>query len=102
MTVQELEQVIHDYIMDIYNMCYVGKLEIIKLDPIGYCIKFGKDTPDQPLVIYAEMEDNKFLKFLKQELKDMRLNLIYYGKLMLTYPNNCNHINAACSCYDKG
>lgn len=101
MTTTELEQVIREYILDIYNKEYIGKLSIQKLNPVGYYIKFGLDRPDQPLVIYAELEDSKFLKFLRQELKDKRFNLIYYGKLQLTYPYDCNPRNTACECRKK-
>ena len=102
MSIQDLERVIHQYILDIYHKKYIGKLDVQKLDPIGYSIKLGMDTPYQPVTIYAEMEDKPFLKFLKQELKNRRLNLLYYGKLQLTYPVDCNPINTACSCHDKG
>ena len=102
MTTQDLEQVIQDYILDIYDKKYIGKIVIEKLNPIGYYIKLGMDHPHQPITIYAELEDDKFLKFLKQELKDKRFNLVYYGKLQLTYPYDCNPINTACSCHDKG
>jgi len=86
MTTTELDQVIHEYIRDIYNKEYIGKLLIEKLNPIGYCIRFGLNTPEKPMVIYAELEDKPFLKFLRQELKDRRFNLIYYGELKLIYP----------------
>lgn len=102
MTVQDLEQVIQEYFLDIYKKKYIGKMEIQKLDPIGYSIKLGMDHPAQPTTIYAELEDKAFLKFLKQELKDRRFNLIYYGKLQMTYPYDCNPRNTACSCHDKG
>ena len=102
MTVQDLEQVIQEYILDIYKKKYTGKIEIQKLNPIGYSIKLGMDTPNKPVTIYGELEDKAFLKFLKQELKDRRLNLIYYGKLQLTYPYDFNPRNTSCSCHDKG
>ena len=54
---------------------------IEKLNPMGYCIKLGMDHDHQPMVIYAELEDDKFLKFIRQELKNRRFNLVYYGKL---------------------
>lgn len=101
MTVQDLEQVIQEYILDIYHKKYIGKIEIQKLNPIGYCIKLGMDHQYQPLVIYAELEDNKFLKFLRRELIDKRFNLIYHGKLQLTYPYDCTQRNTACSCHDE-
>lgn len=102
MTTTELEQVIQDYFLDIYGKCYIGKMSIQKLNPIGYCIRLGMDRTNQPTVIYAELEDKKFLKFLKQQIKDMRLNLIYYGELKLKYHTNCHPINTSCSCHDQG
>lgn len=101
MTTTELEQVIQEYFLSIYHKKYIGKLSIQKLEPVGYCIRFGMDRPFQPLVIYAELEDEEFLKFLKQELKSKRFNLVYYGELNLTYKYDCNPRNTACSCYDK-
>jgi hypothetical protein len=38
MTIIELEQVIRDYILDIYKKEYTGKIYIKKLDPVGYSI----------------------------------------------------------------
>lgn len=87
MTIQELEQVIQEYFLSIYKKKYLGKLEIKKLSPVGYCIKFGMDRPTQPSIIYAELDDCNFLKYLKQQIKDMRLNLIYYGELSLINPH---------------
>lgn len=102
MTTTELEQVIQDYFLDIYGKRYIGKLEIKKLDPVGYYIKFGMDRPNRPTVIYAELEDSEFLKFLKRQIKDMRINLMYYGILKLKYRTDCHPINTACSCHDQG
>ena len=100
MTTTELEQVIQDYFQDIYHKKYIGRINIQKLDPVGYYIKFGMDRPFQPLVIYAELEDKQFLEFLKRELKDKRFNMIYYGELNLTHPYDCSPRNTACSCND--
>lgn len=101
MTIPDLEQVIQDYLMDIYHRKYIGKIDIKKLDPIGYCIKLGMQTPNQPITIYAELEDDKFLKFLKQDLKDRRFNLIYFGELQLRYPADCWPRSRKCSCNDQ-
>lgn len=96
MTIQELEQVTRDYILDIYHKEYLGNIYITKLDPIGYSIQLELSMRNKPITIYAELEDKAFLKFLKQELKDKRFNLIYYGKLDLKQVNNLY------SCHDKG
>ena len=81
MTRTELEQVIRDYILDIYKKEYKGNIYIKKLNPVGYSIQLELSMRNKPITIYAELEDKPFLKFLKQELKDKRFNLIYYGKL---------------------
>ena len=94
MTISELEQVIHDYFLDIYNKHYIGKINIQKLNPVGYYIKLGMDTPLQPITIYAELEDKPFLKFLKDELKSRRFNLRFFGEAKLFYPTH--------QCYDEG
>lgn len=101
MTIQDLEQVIHEYFLDIYHKKYIGKLDIKKLNPIGYCVKLGMDVINKPITIYAELDDSTFLKFLKQELKDRRFNLVNYGQLLLSYPYECKPTNKACSCNDK-
>ena len=100
MTITELEQVIQDYFQDIYHKRYIGKIYIEKLNPVGYYIKFGMDRPFQPTVIYAELEDQKFLKFLKDDLKSRRFNMTCFGELNLTYQSDCNPKNT--SCCDKG
>ena len=102
MTRTELEQVIRDYILDIYKKEYKGNIYIKKLNTVGYSIQIELSMRNKPITIYAELEDKPFLKFLRQELKDKRFNLIYYGKLDLVNKYDCNPINRPCSCHDKG
>lgn len=102
MTTIELEQVIRGYILDIYKKEYIGKITIQKLHSVGYCIRLGMNTPENPIIIYAELDDQKFLKFLKKELIDRRFNLLHQGELQLTYPYECYPINKSCNCNDKG
>ena len=47
----------------------------------------------------AEIEDSKFLKFLKQELKDRNFQLIYYGELNLRNKYDCTPLNRPCECH---
>ena len=93
MTTTELEQVIREYIRTIYKKEYIGKIDIQKIDPQGYSIKLGMLTPERPMTICAELEDKAFLKFLKEELKARRFNLVHYGQLDLrvheTRGTNC-------------
>lgn len=81
-------------------MEYKGSLEVTKLDPVGYCIKLGMDTPDQPVLICVELEGEKLLKYIRQELIDRRLGNKYYGKLELVQPYDCRPARTACD--DKG
>lgn len=85
MTITELEQVIQDCFLDIYHKKYIGRMLIQKLDPVGYCIKLGMDRPFQPTVIYAELEDKDFIKFLREDIKSRRFNMTCFGELNLTY-----------------
>lgn len=101
MNTQELEQAIREKFIEIYNSIYLGKLWVTKLDPIGYQIKIGLNTPEAPRVIYAELEDDKFLEFLQKEIKDMKLNTVFYGKLFKTAEPECIVVNKSCSCNDK-
>lgn len=95
MTTKELEQVIHNLIQDIYKAKYIGKLDIEKL-PVGYIINFGMNTPEVPVTIYAELEDDKFIKFLKTELRNRHLFWDYFSSISLIYPTTCNKINTKC------
>lgn len=101
MTESELEQVILENIMDIYKMEYIGKLKVTKLNPKGYEIKLGMNTPEAPFIIYGELEDEQFLKFLKEELRNRKLDTVFYGICFKTMPLECNQVNRACSCNDK-
>lgn len=101
MTEQELEQVIHEYLLDIYNAKYIGKLKVEKLTPCGYQISLGMNTPEHPQIIYAELPDKEFLKFLKEELKSRNLTSVFYGKVTKIMPPECSIINKSCSCNDK-
>lgn len=101
MTEQELEQVIQEYLLDIYKAKYTGKLTVKKLFPFGYQVSLGMNTPECPYIIYAELKDKEFLKFLREELRQRKLDIVFYGKLSKTMPPECNTINKACSCNDK-
>lgn len=102
MTTTELEQVIRDYIRQIYNKEYTGQIKIEKLNPVGYYVKLGLNVPEHPLSIYAELDDEAFLKYIKEDLKSRNFHLIQYGELQLTYPYDCGPRNSQCSCNDKG
>ena len=99
MTITELEQVTREYIRDITKKEFKSRIYIEPLTPIGYSIKLELGMRNKPLTIYAELEDSKFLKFLKQELKDRNFQLIYYGELNLRPRYDCTPLNQPCECH---
>lgn len=102
MTIEELEQVTREYILDIYDKEYIGKIQIQKLDPVGYSIHLGMNTPLAPLVICGMLDDEAFLKFLKEEIRAKNFHLVSYGELTAKYPYDCEPRNTSCNCHDKG
>lgn len=96
MTLIKLEQLIREYIMDIYKKQYIGKIKIKKLNP-GYCIYLDIGHQYNPTVIYAELEDEKFLKFLKDDLKSRNFHFSHFATLDLVYPDACVPINSSCN-----
>ena len=70
MTTEELKNKILCIIQEVYNYQgrtwrYNGRLKIRQLSPVGYSVTFGLNNIDKPLVISAELSDDKFLKFIK-------------------------------------
>lgn len=62
-----------DLIYKIYNRCYIGKLEVTPLNPIGYDISMELHSDERPLHIAAELSDDEFLKFFEKELRSRHL-----------------------------
>ena len=58
---------------DIYKAEYIGKLRIEDLDPVGYKISFYLDNSEYPLVIIADLPDEEFLPFIREELRSRKL-----------------------------
>nr|DAX09113.1 MAG TPA: Putative transposase [Bacteriophage sp.] len=84
MTHTELKQAILDYIRELYEMEYIGGLEITDLDPVGYKISFNFDKSEMPLVIIADLPDEEFLPFIKEELRSRKLHRVkYFGATKL-------------------
>lgn len=96
MTPTKLEQVIREYIMDIYKKQYTGKIKIKELNP-GYCIYLDIGHQYHPLVIYAELNDVDFLKFLKEDLKTRNFHFSHYAELNLVYPDTCKPLKSCCN-----
>ena len=95
MTTQELEALILELIKDIYNAEYIGKLKVTKAGN-GYLIQLGMDVPEYPISIYAELEGDKLIKFLKEELHNRHLSSAYFSSIQLVYKALCQPVNTKC------
>lgn len=100
MLIQDLEQATLDFIRTIFNVEYTGKIKVSKIDPIGYEVVLYPQGELVPMVIYGELDDTSFLKYLKQELRTKNFHLSTYGQLNKREPVICNPISKSCSCND--
>lgn len=80
MTHQDLKQVILDYFRTTYEAEFIGKLEIENLDPVGYKIKLYLDNDYYPLVIIADLPDEEFIEYIKEELRSRKLHKTKFYK----------------------
>lgn len=81
-----MEEKILELIRKVYNRNYVGKLKVNKL-PNGYQVILGLNNIDKPLTISADLEDDDFLKFFEQELRDRHLHYSHYSEGYRVYSN---------------
>ena len=99
MTPQELEAVILEYLQDIYKATYIGKLKVTKKHK-GFLIELGLGMSEAPRVTYTELEGDKLLKFIKQDLRDRKLHPSFFGSIALVYPEGYSKCTDN-KCYDK-
>lgn len=97
MTTQELEAAILEGVQDIYKKKYVGRLKVQEL-PSGYQMKMWLNHPEAPLVIAAELSDEKFVSFILKELRSRHLELTEYftGYKIEDPHNNCDNTTSCC------
>ena len=98
MLIQDIEQATREYIKTFSNYDYVGPIHINKLDPQGYEVNINPQGPYIPMVFYAELDDSKFLKYLKEEIRIKKFHLSQYGVLNKREPDLCYPINKSCNC----
>lgn len=101
MLIQDIKQVTLDFIKTFYNKNYVGKILVNKLEPVGYEVILYPQGEYVPMVFYAELEDEQFIKYLKEEIRTKKFHLSNYGNLNKKDLDICYPINKSCSCNDK-
>ena len=70
MNPEQLEHQIRDIISEVYGSYFLGKIRVEKLNTIGYKVSFGIPNEDKPTVIAVELDDDKFLKYIRKEIKN--------------------------------
>ena len=81
----------------IYHKKYIGTLEVSKLNP-GWRVRLGMNNTDKPIIISAELPDDKFLKFFREELLNRDLDSVSYFLGYKEYPDNGCPIKSSCKC----
>ena len=57
MTLAEIELRIRDIITEVYNVEYVGSLEVKRITPVGLIVRLGIMNDLKPMYISAELDD---------------------------------------------
>lgn len=96
MKTTELEQVIRDYLKYLTHQEYIDNIEIQPLSPCGYSVKLYTGVRNKPITIYAELEDKKFLEFLKKELRSRNFHMKFYGEINLRDKYDCTPSGQPC------
>ena len=98
MTTHLIEPVILEAVMDIYHKKYVGKLKVNKLTN-GYQLLLWLNKQETPISISADLDAEKFIKYIKEELRSRRYNEVKYYTGYKYDPDTCE-LNKSCN--DKG
>lgn len=100
MTLAEIELRIRDIITEVYNVEYVGSLEVKRITPVGLIVRLGIMNDLKPMYISAELDDVQFLKYFKKELYDRNLDMVEFFKGVKSYPDDCiQQIDTRCGCH---
>ena len=91
MTHTELKQAILDYILELYKCKYIGEIKIEDLDPVGYKVSFYFDRSENPVVVIADLPDEEFLSFIREEIRARKFQKVqYFGVSKLPPETICN------------
>lgn len=99
MQTTDVKQATLDYIKAFYNLDYIGKIQVEKIDPIGFQVTLYPQGIYVPTVFYAELDDTAFLKYLRDQIRTKGYHLQWYGDLNRREP--CYPSSKPCNCHDK-
>jgi hypothetical protein len=76
MTHTDLKQAILDCIRQLYKLEFIGEIKIEDLDPVGYKVSLNLDRSENPLVLIADLPDDEFLEFMREEIRSRKLHKV--------------------------
>lgn len=76
-----MKQVILDYMIQCLGVVFIGKLTIEDLEPEGYKVQINLDNSENPITLMADLPDDEFLCFVKEELRSRKLHRLEHFKL---------------------
>ena len=91
MTHTELNQVIREYMRELYEMEFVGEIKIEDLEPVGYKVAFNFNRSENPVVIIADLPDEEFLPFIKEEIRSRKFHKVKYYSASKLPPEQINY-----------
>lgn len=92
-----MKEEILQIIRDLYCCEYTGLLKVEDI-PGGYCLTIGLNNDEKPLRISASLDKENFLKFIREELRQRRLDGVSYYYGYQHYADPGCPINQSCSC----
>jgi hypothetical protein len=99
MTHTDLKQAILGCIRQLYKMEFIGEIKIEDLDPVGYKVSLNLDRSENPLVLIADLPDEEFLDFIREEIRSRKLHKVKHY-LATKVPGNtiniCNERERTC------
>ena len=89
MDTKDLELAVLDMIKNLYECEYVGKIKV-KETKRGYLLELGLGKNDVPYTLAFDGNEECFLKYLKNELREANLHFPQYSELKkLYFTNGC-------------
>ena len=80
---------------ELYEMEFVGDIKIENLDPVGYKVSFNFNQSENPVVIISDLPDEKFLPFIKEEIRSRKFQKVKYYSASKLPPEQVKH------CYER-
>lgn len=78
-----------------YQMEFIGGITIENLDPVGYKVAINLDHSENPIILMADLPDEEFMDFIKEELRSRKLHRVKYYKTVKLPPQQTP------LCYDR-